>query len=748
MAINQNFLVKNGLSVGTGGTYLFSSGSSFGIGTTTPSSALQVIGTVTGNTFSGSGSLLTSIPNSALNNSSVTINTGTGLTGGGSVSLGGSLTLVSTGVTSLATSGIGISVSGSTGAVTISSGATSINTVNTIVSRDSSGNFTAGTITANLTGTATTSTNVSGGLVTASAGSSISPSVTFIGNTSSGLYSPGSGLFAISTGSTERIRVNNLGFVGIGTTNPSQALHVVGNSIITGARYDSNNTGGTYGQVLTSTGTGTSWNGTITISSGSSIGIGTTTPTTPLSVNGYITENPGDGVYWNVVTQKDIGIAGNQIPLNQYLGTMAFQDANAINVNTLSIGVGGTVLFNSGQYIGIGTTNPTRVVQIVGDATSNPFNAALSVATGNTSTGYGAYLGLNATSLTNGRDWRIVSSGTSNSAGIGKFSIYDNTATADRVVVDSNGNVGIGTTTPSSKLTVSGDITATSLNSGPISGTRNRIINGWMAIDQRNAGAGQTFTAGTGYTYCIDRWYAYSLGGNVTGQRVGTPGSYNYQFTGGTGVTTIGFGQRMEAINTADLAGKTISISANLANSLSLPVTWTLYSANTLDTFGTFASPTKTAIATGTFTPTGTLTRFSTGVTVSAGATTGLDIIFSVGSQTSGTWTIGNVQIELGTAATPFEVRSYGQELALCQRYYEIGLLGSSTTPSGSYSRWSLQYKVTKRASPTNTYTISSGVNSSAPTVNIVTSDGSAGYSNGTAVGDYTIWTYTSQAEL
>lgn len=56
--------------------------------------------------------------NSGLQNSSVTINTGTGLSGGGTVALGASLTINNTGVTSL-TAGSGISISGSTGAITI-----------------------------------------------------------------------------------------------------------------------------------------------------------------------------------------------------------------------------------------------------------------------------------------------------------------------------------------------------------------------------------------------------------------------------------------------------------------------------------------------------------------------------------------------------------------------------------------------------------------------------------------------------
>ena len=52
-------------------------------------------------------------------------------------------------------------------------------------------------------------------------------------------------------------------------------------------------------------------------------------------------------------------------------------------------------------------------------------------------------------------------------------------------------------------------------------GFKNRIINGGMKIDQRNAGASQTITAAAALAYTVDRWYAYCTGANVTGQRVG-----------------------------------------------------------------------------------------------------------------------------------------------------------------------------------------------------------------------------------
>jgi len=258
------------------------------------------------------------------------------------------------------------------------------------------------------------------------------------------------------------------------------------------------------------------------------------------------------------------------------------------------------------------------------------------------------------------------------------------------------------------------------LNGGPLAGTRNRVLNGSMAVDQRNAGASQTFTAAAALAYSVDRWYGYCTGANVTGQRVqgATVGQFRYQFTGAASVTAIGFGQRIEQLNSADLAGATATLSVDLANSVLTTVTWAAYYATTADAFGTLASPTRTQIATGTFTVTSTVTRYSTQISVPAAATTGIEIVFTVGAQTSGTWTIGDVQLETGSVATPFERRSYGQELALCQRYYQAGnyantVYGVATTTNTA----PISFKVTMRATPTMTATFSY-VNASGGTVN------------------------------
>ncbi len=246
------------------------------------------------------------------------------------------------------------------------------------------------------------------------------------------------------------------------------------------------------------------------------------------------------------------------------------------------------------------------------------------------------------------------------------------------------------------------------LSAASLNGFRNRLINaGGQGIDQRNAGAAQTITAGAPLAYTIDRWYAYATGANVTGQRVAGSGGiqYRYRFTGASGVTGIGFAQRIEAANSFDLAAQATTFCVELANSLLNSVTWTANYANSVDSFGTLASPTKTQIATGSWTVNGTLAKYCAAISVPAAATTGIELVLSIGAQTSGTWTIGAAQFELGSQGTPLERRPYGLELALAQRYYEIidGIYQNGYQAAGQPLSQYLPYKQTKRATPTVT---------------------------------------------
>jgi hypothetical protein len=229
-------------------------------------------------------------------------------------------------------------------------------------------------------------------------------------------------------------------------------------------------------------------------------------------------------------------------------------------------------------------------------------------------------------------------------------------------------------------------------------GARNRLINGCFRSDQRNGGAAQTISAGA-LTYTADRWFVFGTGASVTGQLVAGPAGepWVYRITGAASVSAVAFGQRIEAHNSADLAGTTATLSVKLSNSLLTTVAWTARYATAYNNFTT-----RTAFASGSFTVNSTLTRYQAQIAVPAAATTGIEIEFSVGAQVSGTWQIGAVQFEAGTMMTPFERRPFAAELAMCQRYFEIGTarVVTFTSGSGATPAPGLFFSATKRATP------------------------------------------------
>lgn len=278
---------------------------------------------------------------------------------------------------------------------------------------------------------------------------------------------------------------------------------------------------------------------------------------------------------------------------------------------------------------------------------------------------------------------------------------------------------------------------------------RNRLINGCFQVDQRNAGAAQTITAGAALAYTVDRWYAYCTGANVTGQQVAGngPDQYAYKFTGAAGVTGLSFGQRIESVNSYDLNSSTATLQAKLSSSTLTTVTWTAYYANTKDTFGTVASPTKTQIATGTFTINSTPTVYSAQVAVPAAATTGICIEFSVGAFTSGTLTYENAQFEVGNIASAIERPDLSTVLNRCLRYcYQTSYtVGGGQSYSGQVIYTSQPFPTIMRVSPTITAIGSvstSGAANGGPTITANTFNSVLAMSafnalntNGTAVG-------------
>ena len=268
--------------------------------------------------------------------------------------------------------------------------------------------------------------------------------------------------------------------------------------------------------------------------------------------------------------------------------------------------------------------------------------------------------------------------------------------------------------TISTSASLPANTTLNSLNLTPYT-MKNRIINGGMVIDQRNAGASQTITGGAStLAFNCDRWQVRSQGANATVQQVATNNTYRMVFTGLASNTGVAASQSIEAVNCADMAGQTVTLSL-LAKSTSLTsLTLEAYYANTTNTFGTWGSPTVTSIGTQSVTISATESLVSYTFAVPAAATTGLQIRITSGAlAATQTLSIGNVQLEVGSYATPFEWRPYGTELQLCQRYYAkmsafsgnnycafgVGMWISSNTPNGF-----VKYPVSMRSAPTISY--------------------------------------------
>ena len=318
----------------------------------------------------------------------------------------------------------------------------------------------------------------------------------------------------------------------------------------------------------------------------------------------------------------------------------------------------------------------------------------------------------------------------------------------------STGTVGTANVLATSPTLVTPIVTA--LNGGQLAGFRNRFINGNMSIDQRNSGASQSITAGA-YVYTVDRWFASSTGGTVTGQQTVGSGNtqYRYQLTGAAGVTAITFGQRIAQSNSYELSGQTVTLSVDLANSTLTTISWSASYANSADSFGTLASPTVTSIATGSFTVTSTVTRYNAQITIPSAATTGIQILLSVGAQTSGTWTIGNVQLEPGNTATPFETRMTTPELAMCQRYYfstgtnSIKMLTYADTATALTPLGTIFFPVSMRTNPLMAYSTVSISNSTNLATDFSTNQSISTRVTSTAVGVCTAqFSYTASAEI
>jgi len=261
-----------------------------------------------------------------------------------------------------------------------------------------------------------------------------------------------------------------------------------------------------------------------------------------------------------------------------------------------------------------------------------------------------------------------------------------------------------GTINADSLVSSDGGVISPNINS-----LRNRIINGAMVIDQRNAGASYTQVNGA---YNLDRWAGNSYNGGATTNKfsvqrsatapTGFSNSLLVNSLSASSTTTsdiYNIEQKIEGFNTSDLmfgtaSAATITLSfwvrssltgtfggaiKNEARNRAYPFTYTISAANTFeyktitiagDTTGTWVGATN---------GTGLYISFGLGVGSSFSGTAGAwaagDLFSATGasyvvSTNGATFYITGVQLEKGSVATSFDYRPYGTELALCQRYF------------------------------------------------------------------------------
>lgn len=265
------------------------------------------------------------------------------------------------------------------------------------------------------------------------------------------------------------------------------------------------------------------------------------------------------------------------------------------------------------------------------------------------------------------------------------------------------------------------DITAlssvTSMNGGPLAGFRNRVINGGMAVDQRNNGSAGSLAsiATANAVYTVDRMIAFATGTTTPAlnyQRIDSgTGPFSLRLTSTNSNTgAVGIAHRIEQANTTDMYFQNVVFSLQLATNNSSTVTWTAYQPNTKDVWNaTSMTSGTTGVASGTFSTTASLTGYSASFNMAGASALGVEIVFSVANAASGqTIEARNLQFELGTVATAFEAnRPYGMELALCQRYLPVLVTNASSQGLGNAAfytstlvLWAYQFKVTPRVPP------------------------------------------------
>jgi hypothetical protein len=245
------------------------------------------------------------------------------------------------------------------------------------------------------------------------------------------------------------------------------------------------------------------------------------------------------------------------------------------------------------------------------------------------------------------------------------------------------------------------------LTSAQTAAAKNAVINGGFDIWQRG-------TTSSGNAYIADRWYSALISGTGTFARettvIPSGGLYSMKFTASATAQPALY-QAIEQLNTIPYAGQTVTVSAIVAASTSVPMTIDVQHSSTADNSVTGTWTSITATSGGTATPTSTTFVPISGVYAIPSTAKSLRVRLFTTSTIANTVVVyfDNVQLELGSTASTF-ARAGGTiqgELAACQRYYYLHAsvngdqIGVAWYNQSTESTAHVKFPVTMRTSPT-----------------------------------------------
>jgi len=292
-------------------------------------------------------------------------------------------------------------------------------------------------------------------------------------------YGPGRLFFTTGgyNNQTERMRIDENGNVGIGTSHPAVALDITGDVQITyGSSYY---VGGNkvlvdryqHGDVFVGTGAGQ--NGAITDGNNTAVGnnaLNTNTNGQGNTAMGYnaLNSNTSDGntaFGSSALASNNTGSNNTAIGLNADVGSSDLYNATAIGANAV-VSTSNSLVLGNGVNVGIGTSSPSQTLEVNGTTKTNDIQITDGASSGYVlqSDGNGNGSWVDPSNIDNG-EWALYLGNLYNHNS-GSVGINTNTP-SNTLTVNGNadfvGNVGIGTSTPSTKFEVSGTTKTTNL---------------------------------------------------------------------------------------------------------------------------------------------------------------------------------------------------------------------------------------------------------------------------------------------